>query len=153
MGGLRLNISQKLKLVYTHIYQVLPVVTFLGIFCDLFRAKVGDLHLGDQKVTNGRSWYMHIYIHSIYAAIAQDIVSFSSCRRALFLPSPSFLVGKISFSIELRAEFWIREGPKKERVVFFIQVTVNHEMLGKPNENPQNPQPWTRTNGWFQVNV
>ena len=35
---------------------LLPFVTFLGVLRDPFRGVVGDLHLGDQKVTTGRSW-------------------------------------------------------------------------------------------------
>ena len=40
---------------YDKVYQVLPFVTFLRVLSDLFSG-LSDLHLGNQKVTNGRSW-------------------------------------------------------------------------------------------------
>ena len=46
--------------------QVLPVVTFLGVLFVTFSRVVGDLHLGDQKVTWKKLEYIanhYIYIY------------------------------------------------------------------------------------------
>ena len=68
------------------------------------------------------------------------------------VPSFPFLFGWEDFVFDRAASRILDpRRPKKGAGCFLYPSHGNHEMLGKPNENPKNPQPWIRTNG--RVNV